>query len=49
MTDTTTRETKLRALARTYGLVLTCDSQAALHAPLRTLHRAVQGAFVDAR
>jgi hypothetical protein len=47
MTETTTTETELRALARTYGLVLTCDSQAALPAPLRTLHRAVLTAFVD--
>jgi len=47
MTDTANTETELRALARTYGLVLTCERQAALPAPLRTLHRAVLTAFVD--
>lgn len=47
MSDTATTETALRALARTYGLVLACDSQATLPAPLRILHRAVLTAFVD--
>jgi len=47
MTDKTTIETALRELAGTFGLVPSCDSQAALPAPLRALHRAVLTAFVD--
>jgi hypothetical protein len=47
MTHTTDHMAALRDLVRTYGLVLMCDSQAALPAPLRALHRAVLTAFVD--
>jgi len=48
MTNTTTEAvTALRELAERHGIVLLCDSQAALPPALRTLHQEILTAFVD--
>jgi hypothetical protein len=48
MTNTTTGAvTALRELAERHGIVLLCDSQAALPPALRTLHQEILTAFID--